>query len=269
MKKAFLLSFLIIPQLTWAKCELPKAEVLKIGCAYECGLANSLRLKIAAMRAGYKLELIDMNSDLTGIADFDGILIPGGADIHPRFFLDRVDKFAKKRAEKFSSYYRPSAEGEVRDVFELQVLKEYNNNEYYSQTPLLGICRGMQLMGVSQGLPLYQDIQAELGIANREWLFDKVDIPQGPTLMSSLFPSGSFWASKKHHQSVNGSYYNNHHKIFPQIKISAFSHERKIIEAIEYTHRPALGVQFHPEYSLPSPIFEWFLSKACEKKIIN
>jgi len=265
-----LIKFLILffaASTTWAKCELPPEESIKIGCSYECGFANSLRLKIAASLTGHKVELIDMGTDLAKINQVDAFLIPGGADIHPRIYRDQVDKYAQKRIDDFSSYYRPSKEGESRDIFESQLLKLYNEEEKFAYVPLLGICRGMQMMGVAQGLPLYQDIEAELKIPNREYLFDKVDIPQGPTIMSAIFPSGKFYATKYHHQGISVPYYFSNHERFSRVRLTAFSHDKKIAEAIEYSHRPALGVQFHPEYSLPSDIFEWFLNKACEYKI--
>lgn len=264
----FLLGMILMSSaLAWGKCELPPGEKIKIGCSYECGMANRLRLKIAAILSGYDIELIDLGTDLTLIDKVDGILIPGGADINARIYRDRADAAARSRIDKYNSYYRSSEEGERRDLFESQLLKQYNEDEKFMTVPLLGICRGMQMMAVSEGLPLFQDIEAELKMANREFLVDKVDIPQGPTIMSAIFPKGSFLAAKYHHQAINLPYYYHNHQKFSRIKITAYSNDKKIAEAIEYNHRHALGVQFHPEYSLPSGIFEWFLTKSCEKKL--
>lgn len=267
--KFLIATVLMTSAVAWSKCELPPGEKIKIGCSYECGTANSLRLKVAAMLAGYEVELIDLKTDMTLIDKVDGFLIPGGADIHPRIYRDKVDSRAQSRIDEFSSLYRTSKEGEARDLFESQLLKTYSEEERFTRTPLLGICRGMQMMGATQGIPLYQDIETELKIHNREFLFDKVTIPQGPTIMSAIFPKGTFFAAKYHHQALNLPYYFTKHESFPKLRITAFSHDKKIAEALEYTHRPALGVQFHPEYSLPSGIFEWFLTKSCEKKIMN
>ncbi|HLW57229.1 MAG TPA: gamma-glutamyl-gamma-aminobutyrate hydrolase family protein [Bacteriovoracaceae bacterium] len=264
--KLFLV-LLLVSSFSWSKCELPPNEVIKIGCSHECGFMNSLRLKIAALSTGHKIELIDLKTDLALIDEMDAFLIPGGEDIHYRLYIDKVDRLARNQIEKYNSHYRTSENGDKRDLFESRLLKTYNEEERFSRVPLLGICRGMQMMGVAQGLPLYQDIEEELKIPNREYVLDKVEIPQGPTVMSAIFPGGSFYATKYHHQGINLPYYFSRYQEFPEVKVTAFSHNKKIAEALEYTHRPALGVQFHPEYSLPSGIFQWFLNKACEKKL--
>lgn len=265
MKVIFFL--LLLSSYSWSQCKLPPGEVIKVGCSYECGLANKLRLKIASFSTGHKVELLDLKTNINLIGEMDAFLIAGGADIHYRLYQDQVDEYDQRRIKKFSSYFRSSETGEKRDIYESQLLKMYNEQERFSRVPMLGICRGMQMMGVSQGLPLYQDIEAETGIPNREYLLDRVEILQGPTVMSAIFPKGSFYASKYHHQGIYLPYYFTKHQEYPKVRISAFSHNKKIAEALEFTHRPALGVQFHPEYSLPSGIFEWFLNKACEKKL--
>lgn len=264
----FLFGMLLMSSaVAWSKCELPPGEKIKIGCSYDCGMANRLRLKVAAMLTGFDVELIDLGTDLALIDKVDGFLIPGGADIHARIYRDKVDVAAKNRIDKFNSYYRSSDEGERRDLFESQLLKKYSEEDKFATVPLLGICRGMQMMAVSEGIPLYQDIESELKIPNREYMIDKVEIPQGPTIMSAIFPKGTFMASKYHHQALNLPYYYQNNQKFPRLRVTAYSHDKKIAEAIEYNHRHALGVQFHPEYSLPNGIFEWFLNKSCEKKI--
>lgn len=264
----FLIGMLLFSStFTWSKCELPPGEKIVIGCSHECGLANRLRLTVAAKLSGHEIELIDLKTDMTLIDRVDALLIPGGADIHPRFYRENVDKRAQNRIDQFESHYRASKEGEARDTFEWKLLKIYDEEERFSKVPLLGICRGMQMMAVAHGVPLVLDIEAELKFANREYLIDKVTIPQGPTTMSAIFPSGSFYASKLHHQALDLPYYYHRYSDFPRLKVTAFSHDKKIAEAVEYNHRPALGVQFHPEYSLPSGIFEWFLTKSCEKKL--
>lgn len=254
--------------MSWGSCQLPKDTTLKIGCTYQCGLAYKVRLKVASFITGLPIEIIDMQTDMNLLHTVDGILIPGGADIHPRFYKEGVDEIEKKIIEKNQHKFRASAEGEVRDLFEFQVLKKYTTDSHFSGVPLLGICRGMQMMGVAEGLPLHQDIEAELSIPNREYVIDEVVVPAGPTIMSAIFPEGSFYATKLHHQGIRASYYFNRAAEFSNIRLTSFSHKKKIVESLEYQNRAALGVQFHPEMSLPNNIFEWFLNKACERKKI-
>ncbi len=258
----------LFPLVSWGSCQLPKEAKLKIGCTYQCGVAYKIRLKVASLITGIPVDIIDMNTDMNLLNTVDGILIPGGADIHPRYYEGRVDEAEKRLIDKHKDKFRASTEGEVRDLFEFQVLKKYSSDSRFSQIPLLGICRGMQMMGVAEGLPLYQDIESELAIPNREYVIDEVVVPQGPTMMSSIFPSGSFYATKLHHQGIRVSYYFNKASDYPNVRLTSFSHKKKIAESLEYQNRPALGVQFHPEMSLPNNIFEWFLNKACERKKI-
>ena len=88
--------------------------------------------------------------------------------------------------------------------------------------------------------------------------------------MSKLFDDGSIKGFKMHHQGIRMDYYEENRHDYPLTKVTAISHGGKIAEAIEYTHRPALGVQYHPEKSFTyaaRPVFEWFFEKACEYKM--
>lgn len=124
------------------------------------------------------------------------------------------------------------------------------------------------MMTVAQGIPLYLDLKTETGIENRKYVFDKVSVNKD-SLMGSIYPKSSIKALKLHHQGLRVPYYREHQDKFPLVKVSAFSHDNRIAESIEYTHRPALGVQYHPEMSMTgtsAPVFRWFLSKSCEYK---
>lgn len=125
------------------------------------------------------------------------------------------------------------------------------------------------MMSVAQGIPLYLDIKTELGIKNRQFLFDKIQI-KSSSLMKSLYGEKKIKGFKRHHQGLRVPYWKANQDDYPFVKVSAFSHDEKIAEALEYTHRPALGVQFHPEMSTPkttNPILKWFLTKSCEHRI--
>ena len=87
--------------------------------------------------------------------------------------------------------------------------------------------------------------------------------------MSSIYGDKNFSGFKMHHQGVRVDYYEAHKNDFPNVNISSYSNDGKVAESIEYKNMTALGVQYHPEKSLPGatfPVYKWFLTKACEYK---
>lgn len=273
MKKFILLGLLLVtPEISSAaKCDLPAGETIKIGCSYNCSFFYRLRLKTTAWAMGYKIAItnLSLHSDYLGkMGEMDGILIPGGADIDPKYYLDQVTPELRSYTEDNLHLVKFSKEGERRDPVEYSIVKHYSENEKFTHTPMLGICRGLQMMSVGQGIPLYLDIKTELGIKNRINRFDRVYTEEGDSLMSDLYGKTTK-GFKIHHQGIRVDYFQEHQNDFPNAKVTAYSSKGKIAEAIEYTHRPAIGVQFHPEKSFThntAPIFRWFLNKACENK---
>lgn len=271
MIKTFLILAALGQSFSAFSCELPKNEVLNIGCTNHCDLVYRLRLKMVAWKLGYSLNVTNLSKDKSvkeSLSKMDGVLIPGGADIDPKYYMDKVSPELQKYTQDNLRLVNFSREGERRDPFEYELVKSYSEDDSFKTLPMLGICRGFQMMSVAQGLPLYLDIKTELGIKNRRNLFDRIE-SDPDSLMSSLY-SGTFKGFKLHHQGIRVPYFLQHQSEYPQVRVTAFSNNRKIAEAIEYKHRPALGVQFHPEKSFSrasTPVFKWFLTKACEHKV--
>jgi len=124
---------------------------------------------------------------------------------------------------------------------------------------------------VAQGIPLYLDIKTELKIRNRRNLFDRINVSAEykDSLVSSLYGRKKIRGFKQHHQGIRMPYYLEHQADYPLTRVTATSNNGMIAEALEYVHRPALGVQYHPEKSFTKtsfPIYKWFLSKAYEYK---
>lgn len=276
MKKFILLGLILVtPEISFAsKCDLPQGELLKIGCTNNCSFFYRLRLKTTAWAMGYKLSITDLSqypNYLEKMDEMDGVLIPGGADIDPKYYLEKVTPELKAYTEKNLNLVKFSREGERRDPVEYSIVKHYSEENKFSTVPMLGICRGLQMMSVGQGIPLYLDIKTELGIKNRINRFDRVYTEEGDSLMSELYGKTTK-GFKIHHQGIRVDYFHEHQNDFPNARVTAYSNQGKIAEAIEYTHRPAIGVQFHPEKSFThntAPIFRWFLDKACEHKSIQ
>jgi gamma-glutamyl-gamma-aminobutyrate hydrolase PuuD len=252
-------------------CELPKGESLKIGCTYNCDLFYRFRVIMTAWMMGYKVSFFDLQREADvrkGMERIDAILIPGGADIDPGYYLDAVTPELREYTKKNLHLVNFSEEGKRRDPFEFKLIKTYSEDNAFKDIPMLGICRGLQMMSVVQGIPLYLDLKTELGIKNRYHTFDRISLMSN-SLIGEIYPQGTVKGFKLHHQGIRIPYFEQNASRFPQARVTAYSHNRMIAEAIEYTHRPALGVQYHPEKSFSGasvPVFQWFLHKACEYK---
>lgn len=226
---------------------------------------------MSARALGYDVDVIDLrtlgplSSSLTKV---DGVLIPGGADINPDYYVDKVTPELQQYIRQNRGLVKFSEEGKIRDPYEYAFIREYLDRAENAKLPLLGICRGMQMMTVGQGIPLYLDIKTELGIKNRRYLFDRVHVEKN-SLLDDIYLNDSFYGFEMHHQGLRVPYFEEHASVYPDVKVIAYSNNGKIAEGIEYLNRPALGIQYHPEKSLTgtaAPVFRWFLTQSCEYK---
>lgn len=165
------------------------------------------------------------------LAAIDGLLVSGGADIHPNFY-------GEKSKRKINPIYRG------RTYFEMRLYRAAQKKKI----PVLAICYGMQLLNVMYGGTLHQDIPSEVKGAishrsNRNPIH-KVEVQPG-SLCYKIFKKKSFHVHSSHHQAVK----------VPgrSLRIVAFS-EDGIPEAIEGPPR-TIGVQWHPE-RLPKDLIQ-------------
>jgi putative glutamine amidotransferase len=161
---------------------------------------------------------------LTVLERLDGLVIAGGADVDPWRYTDVVHE-------------RTSNWREDRDAWEFALL----DAAAAAQLPVLGICRGMQVMAVHAGGHLDQHVPDTVGHENHspgadEYGDVKVSLVDGTRLSKILVTGPSVRCH--HHQSVA-----NH----PGLVASAYSEDGSL-EAIEDPERPFwLAVQWHPE----------------------
>ena len=175
--KNLVLTFGLILSLPSFACDLPKGQVIKVGCSHDCDFFYRFRIIMTSWMMGYSTEFVHLHQkpDLKkAMAEVDAILIPGGADINPKFYLDSVSQELREYTEKNLNLVNFSKEGEERDPFEYSLVQTYSKEEKFKNLPLLGVCRGLQMMSVAEGIPLYLDLKTELGIQNRYNKLDKI-----------------------------------------------------------------------------------------------
>ncbi len=173
-------------------------------------------------------EAQDSNTLSTIMDRIDGLILSGGPDIHPRFYGEDV---------------LPGL-GEVDEDLDRMEL-EAARIALQKGLPILGICRGIQTLNVSQGGTLYQDISTQVPESiNHVPKVDKGSLThwvriETNTLLHKILRRAEIRTNGKHHQAIK--------KPAPGLIVSARTRDG-IIEAVEDPLKKfVLGVQWHPE----------------------
>ncbi len=179
-------------------------------------------------RAGMDVLFVDASERNVSEAELEGVdalLLLGGGDADP------------------SCYGQEAAPGTYgvnsdADHFELEKIRK----ALKANMPILGICRGMQLINIAHGGDLVQDIgpgTIHLDTSNRS-MMSTHEIKLTPnSLLSDIYGKRSLLICSGHHQAVG--------RLGEGLKISALADDG-VIEAIESTERNwVIGVQWHPE----------------------
>jgi acyl-CoA reductase-like NAD-dependent aldehyde dehydrogenase/gamma-glutamyl-gamma-aminobutyrate hydrolase PuuD len=172
-------------------------------------------------------------NNLIDIYQCDGFVLTGGVDVHPSFYNGEM-----------SYENMPNPFQQKRDVFEAIIFS-------YAQSmklPVLGICRGLQLVNVLQGGKLNQDLgKADNAIHKKQGEVDKIHgvSIQPDTLLHQITNISSGKINSAHHQSINI------HHLGENLMVNAMSDEGRIIEGIEFKNKSGKGyllcLQWHPE----------------------
>jgi putative glutamine amidotransferase len=172
----------------------------------------------------------------------DGILLAGGEDVHPKF-QDEDPIPALGCVNIF------------RDEFEL-IVAELAYNKF--KKPMLGICRGIQVMAIALGGMVHQDITSMASVqhsqASPRWSPTHYVSFSPNTKLAEIAGEEKIMVNSFHHQAV---------KAVPFGFSTAAETSDGIIEAIESNDakRFCLGVQWHPEETLESDEFSRALFK--------
>ncbi|MDR1645723.1 MAG: gamma-glutamyl-gamma-aminobutyrate hydrolase family protein [Tannerellaceae bacterium] len=188
----------------------------------------------AVVKAGGAPVLIPAITDVTAlrqiVANLDGLILTGGKDVNPLWY--REDPL------------QPLGEVDpLRDAYELKLIKLATDRNI----PLLGICRGEQLINVAFGGTLYQDIPSQrtgkplvkhVQKMPGQYVSHAVSVAPESQL-AAIIGAGEQGVNTFHHQAVKD--------VAPGFRAVAYSSD-SIVEAIEaWPERPVLGVQWHPE----------------------
>ncbi len=183
-------------------------------------------------RAGGEPRVLSMDEPPT-LDGLDGVLFTGGGDVDPVHYRD-------------TRHPNTNEPDPARDAFELALAKL----ALAKGTPLLAICRGLQVVNVAAGGTLTQDIPAQLNqalghqvdspasaIAHEVWVTPGTALAQ--VMQEELAGSEVLQVNSRHHQAIG--------KAAEGFTISATAPDG-IVEAIERpSARFCIAVQWHPE----------------------
>ena len=170
----------------------------------------------------------DPELDISYLSAFEGFLFCGGDDVSPPLYGEELLTTAG------------STDWEI-DVFHLRLMQMVLD----SKLPVLGICRGMQVMNLALGGTIYQDLSLRNNFTlnhvqnsrKRSDVSHLVSLTSN-SLLCEFLPE-SFHVNSFHHQCIK--------TLGSDLRISATASDG-VIEAIEHTEAKfALGVQWHPE----------------------
>jgi putative glutamine amidotransferase len=206
---------------------------------HHCGGAPML-IPIAQSRETLQTILGRMNA----------LLLSGGPDIHPKSYHEQPLPELREVDEDL-------------DRMELEIAKM----AFQRNLPILAVCRGIQVLNVSRGGTLYQDIPTQVQESINH--LQKVDKTiqthtihiEGKTLLHRIFRKTEIWVNGKHHQAVKD--------LARDFVVSARAGDG-IIEAIEDpSKRFVLGVQWHPEGTWEKDPYSKRLFRAFVRSTIN
>ena len=177
----------------------------------------------------YINALVNLSADYTiteeviPITDYDGLLIPGGFDVSPEFYHQEMN----------GSY----AEGMDKQLDELQLY--YIDQFVKTLKPILGICRGHQLLNVYFNGTLIQHLPNYEKHSSPDFQDDQVHevYSDEDNVFTELYGK-RFYVNSSHHQAVD--------KLGEGLHI-ALRCPDGTIEAMYHEQFPIIGVQFHPE----------------------
>jgi putative glutamine amidotransferase len=217
---------------------LPGAEVssLLITCQNKTAVERNY---LPAIRMGGWTGDIQVATPRGPVPSLDGVaglLLPGGFDVHPRWW------------DETEALHHTAEPDDARDELEVPLVRE----AWRLGLPILGICRGEQVLNVALGGSLVQDISHHYGLAEHQHLLGNSEeaveahrVTVAPdSRLATLVGDGTVTVNSRHHQAVLS--------VAPCLRAVAWFHDHELgvelVEGVEAADgRWVVGVQWHPE----------------------
>ncbi|MBM3887682.1 MAG: gamma-glutamyl-gamma-aminobutyrate hydrolase family protein [Verrucomicrobia bacterium] len=188
----------------------------------------------AILAAGGLPMVLPLTEDEAALAALaaraDGLLLSGGGDVAPEFYGGDAGDTAARSISR------------VRDAMEIFLVRHFLRE---GRRPLLGICRGCQVMNVALGGTLVADVPRDSGLGvdhfppNPYEVAHEVSLEVGSRL-TAITGATTLEVNSSHHQAVQAC--------APKLRVVARSTRDGVIEAIEADGSQwVIGVQWHPE----------------------
>ena len=186
-------------------------------------------------------EAVELPIGTPLLPDLDGLLLPGGADVDPTFYGEEMD-------EKVGPIDRDL------DETELEMFKQAREREL----PVLGICRGQQVINVAMGGSLLQHLDDhDVRDRGRSHLAHAVEVDPGSELGRAV-GEREIRVNSFHHQAIS--------RVAPGLRQTAIG-EDGTVEGVESDDGLIVAVQCHPEeltvdLAWARRLFERFVARA-------
>lgn len=196
------------------------------GADARVGLANAIFDDVAALVRAEGLDVVVVReADLAG---FDGVVLPGGGDVDP----------VRYAGDTAAPVYDVNP---AQDDLDLGIAAA----AVAAGLPILGVCRGLQVLNVAFGGTLVEDLAAsevlhtpgDDGCGELEWTWHPVTLAAGSRLHAAV-TAGEVTVASGHHQAIRD--------LGSGLVATAVAHDG-VIEAVEHERLPILAVQWHPE----------------------